>query len=93
MNVFKNGNGQIRSTLSVLLFVAVTESDTLNIMCAEVALRYFKVPKVFARVYEPSLEEFCRSLGVLAVSPITATADRFLDEIRQASEKKNGYEL
>src|SRR5512133_2053071 len=37
------------------LFVAVTESDTLNIMCAEIAKRHFKVPLVFARVYEPSL--------------------------------------
>lgn len=75
------------------LFVAVTESDTLNIMCAEIALKYFKVPQVFARVYEPSLEEFCRSLGILAVSPITSTADRFLNEIRRANEKRNSYEL
>jgi len=75
------------------LFVAVTASDTLNIMCAEIALKYFKVPQVFARVYEPTLEEFSRSLGILAVSPITATADRFLEVIRVASEEKSGYEL
>ena len=75
------------------LFVAVTESDTLNIMCAELALRYFKVPRVFARVYEPSLEEFCLSLGVLAVSPITATTDRFLDEIQIANEERYAHQV
>jgi trk system potassium uptake protein TrkA len=75
------------------LFVAVTESDTLNIMCAEIALNYFKVPRVFARVYEPSLEEFCQSLGILAVSPITATSDRFLDEIQTASEGRYANRL
>ena len=72
------------------LFVAVTQSDTLNIMCAEIALKHFKVSRVFARVYEPSLEEFCRSLGILAVSPITATADRFLEEIRLAGQMRAG---
>ena len=63
------------------LFIAVTDSDTLNIMCAEIAMKHFKVPKVFACVYEPSLEEFCLSLGIFAVSPIRATTERFLDEI------------
>jgi trk system potassium uptake protein TrkA len=69
------------------LFVAVTNSDTLNIMCAEIAMKHFNVPKVFACVYEPSLEEFCHSLGVFAVSPITATTDRFLVEINSVERE------
>lgn len=63
------------------LFVAVTESDTLNIMCAEFARLHFGVRRVFARVYEPALEEFCASLGISAVSPVTAAASRFVEEI------------
>lgn len=62
------------------LFLAVTESDTLNIMCSEIALRYFKVPRVYARIYEPSLAEFSRTLGIRAVSPISAIADHILAE-------------
>lgn len=69
------------------LFVAVTDSDALNIMSAELALRYFGVPRVFARVYEPALEEFCRSLGVLAVSPITSTVGKFLEVMSHAAQE------
>lgn len=75
------------------LFVAVTKSDTLNIMCAELALRHFNVPQVLARVYEPSLEEFCRSLGIPAVSPVMATADRFLNEISMARREQDGKDI
>jgi len=70
------------------MFIAVTGSDTLNIMCAEIALRHFKVPHVFARIYEPSLEEFSRDLGIFAVSPVSAVAEYFLEQIDRIGTKK-----
>lgn len=66
------------------LFVAVTGSDTLNIMCAEIARVHFGVRRVCARVYEPALEEFCAALGISAVSPVSAAASRFVEEIEES---------
>lgn len=72
------------------MFIAVTESDTINIMCAEIALRHFKVAHVFARIYEPSLEEFSRELGIFAVSPVLAVAEYFLEQIGRMETRKEG---
>jgi len=62
------------------LFIAVTDNDALNIMSAKVALVHFSVPRAIARIFDPSLEGFCRELGLEVVSPVSATAERILGE-------------
>ena len=46
-------------------------------MCAQIAKMHFCVPRVMARVNEPELEAFCRSLGIEAVSPVSALVAHF----------------
>jgi len=63
--------------------VAATDSDSVNMMAAEIASRIFRVPHVVARLYDPSHERSMRALGLtyvndaaLSVSAIRARLDR-----------------
>lgn len=67
-------------TADANLFIAATDNDALNIMCAKVARTHFAVPRAIARIFDPSLEEFCKEIGLEVVSPVAATAERILGE-------------
>ena len=45
-------------------FIAATDSDSVNMMAAEIALRIYGVPRVVVRLYEPSHESSMRVLGL-----------------------------
>jgi trk system potassium uptake protein TrkA len=45
-------------------FVAATDSDSVNMMAAEIALRIYHVPRVVVRLYEPQYERSMRVLGL-----------------------------
>jgi trk system potassium uptake protein TrkA len=49
-------------------FCAVTNGDNTNLICAQVAKKIFKVPKVFARVYDPQRAHIYTSLGLDIIS-------------------------
>lgn len=50
-------------------FAAVTSSDNVNIMAAQVAREIFRVPRVVARTNEPRREPIFHELGIATVSP------------------------
>ena len=60
------------------LFIAATDHDALNIMCAKVAHTHFAVPRAIARIFDPALEGFCEEIGLEVVSPVSVTAERIL---------------
>ena len=45
-------------------FCSVTNGDNSNIVSAQAAKKIFKVPKVIARVYDPSRADIYKSLGL-----------------------------
>lgn len=57
---------------------ATTTSDNTNLMIAQVAKKIFHVPRVVARVYDPSREDVYRQFGVETISPTQLSAQAFL---------------
>lgn len=57
-------------------FVAVTDWDNTNLMAAQVAKDIFAVPRVICRIYDPSLEEVYRTLGIETICPTLLGATR-----------------
>jgi trk system potassium uptake protein TrkA len=58
--------------------LATTESDTVNLLVAEVARTWFRVPRVIVRVFDPRRESIYEASGLEVVSPTTLTAEAFL---------------
>jgi trk system potassium uptake protein TrkA len=68
-------------------FVAVAESDSINIMAAQVAKEIFGVPKVVARMYDPRREDIYRSLGLETISPTIVGARLIREAIADAQRR------
>ncbi|MBZ9632781.1 potassium channel family protein [Clostridium sp. FP1] len=51
------------------IFLAMTPADNINIMASQIAKNIFKVPKVIARIFDPSREFIYRKLGLQTISP------------------------
>lgn len=51
------------------IFLAMTPADNINIMASQIAKDIFKVPKVIARIFDPSREFIYRKLGLQTISP------------------------
>lgn len=62
-------------------FCSVTNGDNSNIVAAQVAKKIFKVPKVIARVYDPSRADIYRSLGLDIISGTILFAAMLRDKI------------
>jgi trk system potassium uptake protein TrkA len=60
-------------------FAAVTASDETNLVAARIARNVFRVPRVVARVYDPSQAEIYRRLGVQTISPPRLGAQRMIE--------------
>lgn len=60
---------------------AATDSDTLNLMVAQVAREIFGVKKVMARVFLPEWEGTYGDLGIGAISPVSLAVQAFLSGI------------
>jgi trk system potassium uptake protein TrkA len=73
-------------------FIAATDSDSVNMMAAEIAQRIYRVPRVVVRLYEPSHERSMQVLGLsyiddafLTVQAILEALDRPRTDDRQES--------
>ena len=55
-------------------FIALTRNDERNAMAAQIAKHIFGVRKVICRIYDPLREEFYKTLGLEAISPIMVFA-------------------
>lgn len=62
--------------------LAVTRHDNVNLMVAQVAKTVFQVPKVVARVYDPSREAVYGQFGIDTICPVSLTAQVFLGILR-----------
>jgi trk system potassium uptake protein TrkA len=63
--------------------LAVTGSDNLNLMVAQIAKSVFAVPTVLVRVFDPHREELYRDLGLETISPTKLAAEVFLQTLKQ----------
>ena len=59
-------------------FVAATDSDSVNMMAAEIASRIFRVPRVVARLYDPSHERSMQVLGLAYVNDAALSVNAIL---------------
>ena len=57
-------------------FAATSSSDNANIVAARIARHIFHVPRVVARLYEPSRAEVYQRLGLVTISSTTWGAQR-----------------
>lgn len=58
---------------------AVTASDEANIVAARVASQVFRVPRVFARLYDPRKAEIYQRLGLQTIAPVAWATSRAAD--------------
>ena len=62
-------------------FCAVTNGDNTNLISAQVAKKIFKVPKVFARIYDPQRAHIYAALGLDIISGTMLFASMLRDKI------------
>jgi trk system potassium uptake protein len=62
-------------------FCAVTNGDNTNLISAQVAKKIFRVPKVFARVYDPQRAHIYAALGLDIISGTMLFAAMLRDKI------------
>jgi trk system potassium uptake protein TrkA len=62
-------------------FCAVTNGDNTNLVAAQVAKKIFNVPKVIARVYDPSRANVYKALGLDVISGTILFASMLRDKI------------
>jgi trk system potassium uptake protein TrkA len=51
------------------MFLAMTPADNINIMASQIAKDIFNVPRVIARIFDPSREFIYRRLGLRTINP------------------------
>lgn len=79
---FRHGNGVHRRVLEEAgiahaeAFVALTASDSANIVAARVAREHFRVPHVLARLHDPAHAEAYRELGIATIGSVQTTVNR-----------------
>jgi trk system potassium uptake protein TrkA len=62
-------------------FVAATDSDSVNMMAAEIALRIYHVPRVVVRLYDPGHERSMRVLGLDYVNDAALSVQAILGKM------------
>jgi trk system potassium uptake protein TrkA len=68
------------------LLLAVTRDDNVNLMAAQVARSYFRVPRAIARIYEPSHAEAAQEDPQLTIiCPTLNAVDMFLQRVEQTA--------
>jgi len=63
------------------VFCALTNGDNRNLVAAQIAKKIFKVPKVFARVYDPQRAEIFATAGLSILSGTMLFASMLRDKI------------
>ena len=66
--------------------LAITSHDNVNLMVAQVAQTVFDVPKVMARVNDPSREAVYREFGIETICPTNLSATAFLSALSKSGE-------
>ena len=66
-------------------FVAATDSDSVNMMAAEIALRIYRVPHVVVRLYEPGHEQSMQVLGLEYVNDAALCVQAILGKLGRAA--------
>ncbi len=61
--------------------LAVTDSDNINIMVAQIGKKLFELPTVLARVFDPNREAIYREFGIETISPTQLSAEAFVKTI------------
>ena len=61
--------------------LAVTDSDNINIMVAQIAKKLFEIPSVLARVFDPNREAIYRDFGIETISPTQLSAEAFVNSL------------
>ncbi|MGB3755147.1 MAG: TrkA family potassium uptake protein [Rivularia sp. (in: cyanobacteria)] len=61
--------------------LAVTDSDNINIMVAQIAKKLFELPTVLARVFDPNREAIYREFGIETISPTQLSAEAFANSL------------
>jgi trk system potassium uptake protein len=67
-------------------FVAVTNGDNSNIVCARIAKEYYEVPRVAARIYDPRRAQIYERLGIPTVATVAWTTDQVLAKVLPAAD-------
>ena len=63
------------------VYVAVTSGDNSNIVSARIAKEYYKVPIVFARIYDPRRAEIYKNFGISTIATVTWASTRLVSLI------------
>lgn len=96
---FVNGDGMNRAVLrsagieAADAFVAISSSDSLNIVSARVARDVYHVPHVVGRLHEGDCGPVCSELGLAMVSSVRMTVNRIHQMLRHqvlATERSFG---
>jgi trk system potassium uptake protein TrkA len=66
-------------------FVAATDSDSVNMMAAEIALRIYRVPRVVVRLYESRHERSMQVLGLEYVDDAATSVEAILGKLGSGS--------
>lgn len=70
-------------------FAAVTPNDNMNIMACQIAQMVYKVPKVLARIYDPSREKVFHQFGLETICPTNLTVENIKSMLVDDAESKN----
>jgi len=62
-------------------FIAVTNGDNSNIVCARVAREHYAVEKVVARIYDPRRAAIYRRLGIPTVATVQWASAEIYDQL------------
>ena len=49
------------------VFMALSESDTMNALASEIAMTIFQVPVVVSKIDDPAIQETYNEIGVIAI--------------------------
>ena len=69
--------------------LAATPQDNLNLMVAQAAKTVFGVPKVLARLFDPSREAMYRQFGIETICPTELSAEAFLNALQTQPETES----
>jgi trk system potassium uptake protein TrkA len=66
-------------------FVALTASDSANIVAARSASEVYRVPRVIARTYDPGRAPVYSELGIAAIGVVQTTVNRVVHMLKHAT--------
>lgn len=76
-------NLELARIREVVMFIAASPRDNLNLFVSRVARALFSVSEVIARIDDPELEPLCRGLGIRPFCPTTVAVERFLGQLQE----------